>query len=38
MNETIQKWISEFNISDTEKEPSVFLLLKEYLISFNKHK
>ena len=38
MSEAIPKWISEFNISDTEKEPIIFLLLKDYLDSYNKHK
>ena len=38
MDETLQKWNTEFNISDPEKEPTLFLLLKDYLGSFNNHK
>ena len=38
MNETLQKWNDEFNIHDSEKEPTIFLLLKDYLDSFNNHK
>ena len=38
MDETLQKWNTEFNISDSEKEPTLFLLLKDYLGSFNNHK
>ena len=38
MNETLQKWNYEFNISDSNKEPTLFLLLKDYLDSYNKHK
>lgn len=38
MDATIQKWNHEFNISDSEKEPAIFLLLKDYLNSFNNHK
>jgi ElaB/YqjD/DUF883 family membrane-anchored ribosome-binding protein len=37
MSEAVPKWISEFNISDTEKEPIIFSLLKDYLDSYNKH-
>ena len=38
MDETLQKWNTEFNISDSEKEPTLFLLLKDYLGSFNNHR
>lgn len=38
MNETLQKWNNEFNIYDSEKEPTIFLLLKDYHDSFNNHK
>lgn len=38
MNEIFQKWNDEFNISDSEVEPTIFLLLKDYLDSFNNHK
>ena len=38
MDETLQKWNTEFNIHDSEKEPTTFLLLKDYLDSFNIHK
>jgi len=38
MNETLQKWNDEFNILKAEKEPATFLLLKDYLDSFNNHK
>ena len=38
MDETLQKWNTEFNISDSEKEPTIFLLLKDYLGSFNNHR
>tara|TARA_A200000113_G_scaffold224046_1_gene241014 strand:- start:525 stop:1703 length:1179 start_codon:yes stop_codon:yes gene_type:complete len=38
MNEIFQKWNDEFNISDSEVEPTLFLLLKDYLDSFNNHK
>ena len=38
MNKTLEKWESEFNISDTESEPTLFLLLKDYYDSFNNHK
>lgn len=38
MNETLQKWNNEFNIYDSEKEPTLFLLLKDYQDSFNIHK
>lgn len=38
MNETLQKWNTEFNIHDSEKEPTLFLLLKDYHDSFNNHK
>ena len=38
MNETLEKWSSEFNLSDSESEPTLFLLLKDYRDSFNNHK
>tara|TARA_B100002019_G_scaffold284705_1_gene292719 strand:+ start:3381 stop:4571 length:1191 start_codon:yes stop_codon:yes gene_type:complete len=38
MNETLQKWNDEFNILKAETEPTIFLLLKDYLDSFNNHK
>jgi len=38
MDETIKKWNLEFNIQNTESEPTIFLLLKDYLDSFNNHK
>ena len=38
MNETLQKWNDEFNILKPETEPTIFLLLKDYLNSFNDHK
>jgi hypothetical protein len=38
MDETLHKWNTEFNISDSEKEPTLFLLLKDYLDSFNNHR
>lgn len=38
MNETLQKWNDEFNILKPETEPTIFLLLKDYLDSFNDHK
>ena len=38
MNETLQKWNDEFNILKPEIEPTIFLLLKDYLDSFNDHK
>lgn len=38
MNETLQKWNTEFNILDSEKDPTLFLLLKDYHDSFNIHK
>lgn len=38
MDETLQKWNMEFNISDSDKEQTTFLLLKDYLNSFNNHK
>ena len=38
MNETLQKWNDEFNILKAEKEPATFLLLKDYLDTFNNHK
>lgn len=38
MDETLHKWNTEFNIYDSEKEPTLFLLLKDYLDSFNNHR
>jgi len=38
MDGTFQKWNIEFNIQNTESEPTTFLLLKDYLDSFNNHK
>jgi hypothetical protein len=38
MKDTVQRWISEFNISDEEKEPLNFLLLKDFFSDFNKNK
>jgi len=38
MNETLQKWNDEFNILKAETEPTIFLLLKDYLDSFKNHK
>lgn len=38
MNETLQKWNDEFNILKPETEPTIFLLLKDYLDSFKNHK
>ena len=38
MNETLEKWSLEFNLSDSESEPTLFLLLKDYRDSFNNHK
>lgn len=38
MNETLEKWSLEFNLSDSESEPILFLLLKDYRDSFNNHK
>jgi len=38
MNETLQKWNNEFNIQNSDSEPTTFLLLKDYLDSFNNHK
>ena len=38
MDETIQKWNHEFNIQNPDSEPTTFLLLKDYLDSFNNHK
>jgi len=38
MNETLQKWNTEFNIHNSDSEPTTFLLLKDYLDSFNNHK
>ena len=38
MNETLQKWNDEFNILNSDVEPTLFLLLKDYLDSFNNHK
>lgn len=38
MNETLQKWNTEFNIQNSDSEPTTFLLLKDYLDSFNNHK
>lgn len=38
MNETLQKWNSEFNIQNHDSEPTLFLLLKDYHDSFNNHK
>jgi len=38
MNETLQKWNDEFNIQNHDSEPTTFLLLKDYLDSFNNHK
>ena len=38
MNETLEKWSSEFNIQDPKSEPTLFLLLKDYRDSFNNHK
>ena len=38
MNETLQKWNLEFNIQNSDSEPTIFLLLKDYLESFNNHK
>ena len=38
MNRTLQKWNDEFNILKAETEPTIFLLLKDYLNSFNNHK
>jgi len=38
MEETLKKWNLEFNISDTDSEPTLFLLLKDYLDSYNNHK
>ena len=38
MDETLQKWNLEFNIQNPETEPTIFLLLKDYLESFNNHK
>jgi hypothetical protein len=38
MNETLQKWNDEFNILNSDVEPTLFLLLKDYHDSFNNHK
>ena len=38
MDETLQKWNLEFNIQNSDSEPTIFLLLKDYLESFNNHK
>jgi len=38
MNRTLQKWNDEFNILKAETEPTIFLLLKDYLDSFKNHK
>ena len=38
MNETLQKWNSEFNIQNPDSEPTTFFLLKDYHDSFNNHK
>ena len=38
MEETLNKWTSEFNIHNNDSEPTLFLLLKDYNDSFNKHK
>jgi len=38
MDEILHKWTSEFNIYNNESEPILFLLLKDYNDSFNKHK
>ena len=38
MNKTLQKWNDEFNILKPETEPTIFLLLKDYLDSFKNHK
>jgi len=38
MNETLQKWNNEFNIQNSDSEPTIFLLLKDYFESFNIHK
>ena len=38
MDETIQKWNHEFNIQNPDSEPTTFLLLKDYINSFNNHK
>jgi hypothetical protein len=38
MNKTLHKWNEEFNILKSESEPTIFLLLKDYLNSFNNHK
>lgn len=38
MDETLQKWNLEFNIQNTDSEPTTFLLLKDYYDSFNNHK
>ncbi len=38
MDETLQKWNVEFNIQNPDSEPTTFLLLKDYLDSFNNHK
>lgn len=38
MDETLQKWNIEFNIQNPDSEPTTFLLLKDYINSFNNHK
>jgi hypothetical protein len=38
MTDTVHKWISEFDITDEEKEPLFFLLLKDYKNTFNENK
>ena len=38
MDETLQKWNDEFNILNSDVEPTLFLLLKDYHDSFNNHK
>lgn len=37
-SETVSKWVSEFSIEDDELEPLTFVLLRDYLLSFNKCK
>ena len=38
MDEIHNKWNAEFNISNPDSEPTLFLLLKDYHDSFNNHK